>query len=70
MAERTFAVAGIHCEGCESAIETGLRRVEGVRQVKADHRAQTITVRYDEARLDEHDLAGHLARIGYEPVAS
>jgi copper chaperone CopZ len=70
VAEHTFAVSGIHCQSCESAIETGLRRLDGVRQVRADHRAKTITVRYDEARLDDGELARHLARIGYEPAAS
>jgi copper chaperone CopZ len=70
VAETTFAVSGIHCEGCESAIETGLRRLDGVRQVRADHRTQTIWVRYDDARLDEAELARHLARLGYEPVRS
>lgn len=70
MVEHTFAVSGIHCEGCESAIETGLRRLDGVRRVRADRQAQTISVRYDEARLDDAELARHLARMGYEPVAS
>jgi copper chaperone CopZ len=59
-----------HCEGCESAIEAGLRRLDGVRQVRADHRTQTVKVRFDEARLGEADLAGRLAAIGYEPVGS
>jgi Copper chaperone len=70
MAEKTFVVSGIHCAGCESAIEAGLRRLEGVRQVKANHQAQTVTVRYTPGRLDEARLAEHLAHMGYAPVES
>ncbi len=70
MAEQTFTVTGIHCDGCEATIETGLRRLDGVRAVKADRRAQTIWVRFDERRLDEDRLAEQLDRIGYTPVAT
>lgn len=71
MAERTFTVTGIHCDGCDGCdvnIETALRRLDGVRDVKADHRAQTISVRFDERRLDEQRLAEQLDRIEYSPV--
>lgn len=70
VAEQTFTVTGIHCDGCEATIETGLRRLDGVRDVKADHRQQTIWVRYDQRRLDEQRLADQLERIGYSPVGS
>ena len=70
VAEETFTVTGIHCDGCEASIEAGLRRLDGVRDVKADHREQTIWVRFDEERLDERRLADQLERIGYSPVGS
>jgi copper chaperone CopZ len=70
MAEQTFTVTGIHCEGCEANIETGLRRLDGVRDVKADHREQTIWVRFDDRRLDEERVAEQLDRVGYSPVGT
>lgn len=70
VAEQTFSVTGMHCEGCEASIETGLRRLDGVRDAKADHRQQTIWVRYDQRRLNGQRLADQLARIGYAPVGS
>ncbi len=69
MAEKTFVVSGIHCEGCESRIEDGLGRLPGVQKVRADHRDQVITVRYVAARLGEAELVEQLARLGYPPVA-
>lgn len=68
MAEQTFVVSGIHCAGCESNIESGLRRLDGVRRVEASHRDQRITVRYDERRLDPGQLTRHLEKIGFAPV--
>lgn len=68
MAEKTFVVSGIHCAGCESAIQSGLGRLEGVRRVKADHCAQTVTVSYTPGRLEEDRLADQLSRMGYSPV--
>lgn len=65
--EQTFTVSGIHCDGCEANIETGLRRLDGVRDVKADHREQTIWVRFDAGRIDGQSLAAQLERIGYTP---
>jgi copper chaperone CopZ len=61
----TVTASGIHCTGCESRIETVLGRVEGIRTVKADHRAQTVAVRYDPRRLDEKRVAAELASIGF-----
>lgn len=53
---RTFVVSGIHCAGCESNIEVGLRRLDGVRPVKASHEDERITVRYDERRFHDDEL--------------
>lgn len=68
MAEKTFVVSGIHCAGCESAIQSGLGRLDGVRRVKADHRAQTVTVSYTPGRLEEAKVADQLSRMGFAPV--
>lgn len=68
VAEQTFTVTGMHFDSCEANIETGLRSLECVRDVEADHRRQAIRVRFDQRRLDEQRLAEQLERIGYSPV--
>lgn len=65
MADTTIDVSGIHCDGCESRIRTVLGRIEGVRAVAADHRTQTVTIRFDPRRVDQRRLAGELTRIGF-----
>lgn len=68
MADHTFLVSGIHCAGCESSIESGLRRLDGVRRVEASHEDQRVTVRFDERRVDAGQLALHLEKMGFAPV--
>lgn len=68
MANETFVLAGIHCAGCDASIGAGLRRLDGVRDVKADHRKQTIRLGFDERSLDEDAVAKPVHRIGYAPL--
>lgn len=55
----------IHCAGCESRIEGALGRLPGVRQAKADHRTQRVTVRLDPAVVSARDVLERLGRIGF-----
>ncbi len=47
MSRLLLDVAGMTCTGCESRIANVLGRVDGVRDVAADHRAGTVTIDYD-----------------------
>jgi copper chaperone len=43
----TLQVDGMTCTGCEQRIGTALRRVDGVRDVTADHTSGRVLVRFD-----------------------
>ena len=45
----------IHCEGCESRIQTVVGRLQGVVKVRADHKTQLVTLTLDteQTPLDE-----------------
>lgn len=51
----------------ERTIRTLLGDVDGVEQVQADHRTNTVAVRYDEARIGRDSVVAELADIGYAP---
>ncbi len=68
MGEQTYTVAGTHYGECQANIEMGLPRLDGVRDVKGDHREPRIWVRLDEHRLGEQRLADNIERFGYSPV--
>ncbi len=55
----------IHCAGCESRIEGALGRLGGVREVKADHRTQRVSVRVDPGAVSARRVLERLARIGF-----
>lgn len=67
-----FEVIGaqpLGCESCEQRVERLLKAVQGVRQVRAQARNQTIEVLSDTAVLEATVIAEHLANAGYETRA-
>ncbi len=70
----TFKVIGdntIHCSGCERTVIFTLKRIPGIREVKADHNTQLIEVSLASKEIDQEKLIAELEWIGYqvEPVA-
>ena len=65
----TFEVIGdqrLHCESCEQRVEGLLKNLQGVRQVRARARNQSIDVLFDTAVLDADAIADRLGKAGYE----
>ena len=64
----TLQVAGMTCTGCEQRIDTALRRINGVREVTADHTTAEVAVRSDarttglDAVRERITLAGYTVR--------
>ena len=67
VSEETYHVGHINCGGCERTVRTLLGDVDGVEQIDADHRTNTVAVRYDEARSSRDSVVAELAAIGYAP---
>lgn len=66
MAENiTVQVAGMSCSGCEQRLGKALGRLDGVREVRADHRTGRVQVRFDPAVTDRGVLAEQVATAGY-----
>jgi copper chaperone CopZ len=58
-------VAGMSCTGCEQRIGTVLHRVEGVREVAADHRTGRVEVRVGPELADTGELVERIEIAGY-----
>lgn len=56
----------IHCAQCEGRIGNALKRLAGVREVRADHLRQTIEIEFDDAQASEEDCQHRLSELGYK----
>ena len=59
-------VKTIHCGSCERRIEKAVSRLDGVRQVKADHRSGEVHVALEAGRVTEADVRTSVERAGFE----
>jgi copper chaperone len=53
------------CEGCEKRIQNALSKVDGVKEVVADHVAGKVNLTLDDA-TDERSLKDIISNIGFE----
>jgi copper chaperone len=64
-----FRVTGeqkIHCEGCEQRIDRALRRLSGVKEVRASAGDQRVEVTLDPERVERKQVRECLQMLGYE----
>ncbi len=62
----TIRVREIHCENCERRIEKVVSQIDGVRQVKADHRNDEVGVVLEATRTSEEAVRTAIQRAGFE----
>lgn len=65
MADLTYKVSAIHCEGCAASIGDALEPVEGVESTDVDIDAKTVRVR---GTADDRVIRKVLAASGYPPA--
>jgi copper chaperone CopZ len=70
METRIYAVPGMHCAPCETAVTEELEGVPGVAAVDVDLETKRVTVRGE--ALDDAALVAAIDEAGYdaEPVAA
>ncbi|GAA4888902.1 heavy-metal-associated domain-containing protein [Pseudonocardia sp. C8] len=64
-------VSGMHCGGCAQRIGTVLRRVEGVRDVQADHVSGRVEIQIGPELADRAmvaDLTERIEAAGFQVV--
>ena len=68
MTQRTLSlpISGMHCAGCDAVITTAVKELPGVETVSADHRANKVKVRFDDALVSPSTI---FARIESKGIA-
>ena len=65
MANIEFKVNGMMCEGCENRVKNVIKEIEGVIDVKADHKVGIVEIN-TEKEIDESIIKEAIEDIGYE----
>jgi len=66
MTNKTYNVTGMKCMGCVSNVEKTLCALEGVQSAKADLKAQTAIVEFDESKVGFAQMQEAIASKGFE----
>ena len=65
MANIEFKVNGMMCEGCENRVKNVIKEIEGIIDVKADHKAGIVEI-ITEKEIDKNIVKEAIENIGYE----
>lgn len=55
----------LHCKNCVNKVNENIAFEKGVKDLKVDLEAQTITVKYDSSKTSVEKLAEAINRLGY-----
>jgi uncharacterized protein len=61
----SFPVNGMHCEGCEAAIEAAVMDLPGIFTVKADHLTNKVQIGFDESVVSPSAILACIEGKGY-----
>ena len=58
--------SGMTCTGCESTIKNSVKKVDGVKEVNADHKSQLVKASYDPAKTNPEKIKEAIVAAGYK----
>jgi copper chaperone len=61
-----LTVTGMICGGCENAVKTSLKRVNGVEEVNASFKANAVDVTFDETKVTPAVIKTTIEGLGYD----
>jgi len=60
-----YLVEGMTCAGCERAVATVIKNLEGVRSAHADLKSSTVSVEYDPGKTSLDRIRSAVIHVGY-----
>lgn len=60
-----YLVEGMTCAGCERAVATVIKNLEGVRSANADLKSSTVSVEYDPGKTSLDRIRAAVNHVGY-----
>ena len=68
LAEVSFSVPGMMCDGCAESVRNAAMAVPGVRQARSSAWRRRVTVRFEPSRAGPVEIRAALASSGFETV--
>ena len=62
----SFDVEGMTCAGCEGAVVSSLKNIEGVAEAKASHQTGKTEVVFDKTLVTEESMENAISSRGYK----
>ena len=56
----------MHCNNCENRIKNGLKFEKGVKDIRTNLEAKTVTIEYDADKTNPENLVNAFAKIDYK----
>ena len=66
--ELTLQILGMHCAACAEGIESGLKRLDGVIEIRVNFATKEALVKFDEEKVTLDKIKAAVKRGGYEAV--
>jgi P-type Cu+ transporter len=63
-----LSIAGMTCANCVTALEKGIRRLDGIVDVSVSLATERALVRYQPERLSHPDIVEQVRRVGYDVI--
>jgi copper chaperone CopZ len=65
-----FDVKGMTCEGCEKAVMSSIKKLEGIQEVTASHTAGESVVKFDSTLVNSQLISEAISGAGYQVTGS
>jgi mercuric ion binding protein len=65
-----FKCAGMHCSGCEETITTEVKKMDGVKDIKADSKTKIVNVSFDANKTNKDNISKAINTAGYDTELS
>ena len=69
MADVTFTVDGMVCEGCVGSVQKALKSHDGVESARASLEEANVQITYDPSAVDLDILTGAIQEAGFDIVS-
>ncbi|MBZ4643023.1 MAG: copper chaperone [Deferribacteres bacterium] len=68
MKEVKLTVNGMSCHHCKNAVESSLKKLQGVENAEVNLAEKSVKVIFDEAKVNLEKIYNEIEEAGYEPV--